>query len=311
MQTALTLQDPHSIRAYFTKILELRNSGIEYPVDLDEVWPLAYARKDSAVKILKKTFIEGIDFQPLRQKAKQVHGGQNKEDFKLSVACLEYFIARKVRPVFEVYREVFHKAHETLTKVKEVVKPAVEKLEARVKYLEAKLASNERTHQNEIKNLQFRLTNNQSQLEFYQNHSKELREQWRNAEERCFKESDLMLKMLDEVLDLREKVMSLDALKTTPSASQPHAQVELPGISTGTRINRLVRQYATDHSDKISFEETWNWLYREFRDRFHVDPLRFTLKKNETRIGKINEMGMIEQLLAVAEHLLLPAQMVA
>lgn len=27
----------------------------------------------------------------------------------LSIPCLEYFIARKVRPVFEVYRKVFHK----------------------------------------------------------------------------------------------------------------------------------------------------------------------------------------------------------
>ena len=27
----------------------------------------------------------------------------------LSVPCLEFFIARKVRPVFEVYRQVFHK----------------------------------------------------------------------------------------------------------------------------------------------------------------------------------------------------------
>lgn len=27
----------------------------------------------------------------------------------LSIPCLEFFIARKVRPVFEVYRQVFHK----------------------------------------------------------------------------------------------------------------------------------------------------------------------------------------------------------
>ena len=31
-------------------------------------------------------------------------------DYYLSTSCLEYFIARKVRPVFEVYRQVFHKA---------------------------------------------------------------------------------------------------------------------------------------------------------------------------------------------------------
>ena len=32
----------------------------------------------------------------------------------LSVPCLEFFIARKVRPVFEVYRKVFHKVVDTV-----------------------------------------------------------------------------------------------------------------------------------------------------------------------------------------------------
>lgn len=34
--------------------------------------------------------------------------------FMLSVPCLEFFIARKVRPVFEVYRKVFHKVVDTV-----------------------------------------------------------------------------------------------------------------------------------------------------------------------------------------------------
>ncbi len=35
--------------------------------------------------------------------------GRPTQVFMLSVSCLEFFIARKVRPVFEVYRKVFHK----------------------------------------------------------------------------------------------------------------------------------------------------------------------------------------------------------
>lgn len=35
-------------------------------------------------------------------------GGNNKVDYYLTVSCMEFFIARKVRPVFEVYRKVFH-----------------------------------------------------------------------------------------------------------------------------------------------------------------------------------------------------------
>ena len=33
-------------------------------------------------------------------------------EYWLSVSCLEFFIARKVREVFDVYREVFHAAIE-------------------------------------------------------------------------------------------------------------------------------------------------------------------------------------------------------
>lgn len=36
-------------------------------------------------------------------------GGRPINEYKLSVSCLEYFIVKKVRPVFEVYRKVFHK----------------------------------------------------------------------------------------------------------------------------------------------------------------------------------------------------------
>nr|DAF71380.1 MAG TPA: hypothetical protein [Caudoviricetes sp.] len=35
--------------------------------------------------------------------------GRPQNTYMLSIPCLEYLIARKVRPVFEVYRQVFHK----------------------------------------------------------------------------------------------------------------------------------------------------------------------------------------------------------
>lgn len=92
----------------------------EFPVNLDEVWPLVYSRKDKAVRALKEgeSFFEGIDYILLPQNGeqdgnngKQVNswGGNNQVTYMLSVPCLEFFIARKVRPVFEVYRQVFHK----------------------------------------------------------------------------------------------------------------------------------------------------------------------------------------------------------
>lgn len=41
--------------------------------------------------------------------------GRPSKDYMLTVSCMEFFIARKVRAVFEVYRQVFHKATTTST----------------------------------------------------------------------------------------------------------------------------------------------------------------------------------------------------
>lgn len=103
------------IKSYFEEVLKLSKDSKEFPVNLDDVWPLVFGRKQEAVRALKndKLFVENIDFQPLRKDAQRSDNGQfnggDKVTYMLSVPCLEFFIARKVRPVFEVYRQVFHK----------------------------------------------------------------------------------------------------------------------------------------------------------------------------------------------------------
>ena len=105
------------IKRYFKAILELSKLDVPYPVNLDYVWMLAYSRKDKAVTALKENFIESIDYQVFHQKGENPKGGRPTIEYHLSVSCLEYFIARKVRPVFDVYREVFHKVNEIAPKV--------------------------------------------------------------------------------------------------------------------------------------------------------------------------------------------------
>ena len=105
------------IKRYFKTILELSKLNVPYPVNLDYVWMLAYSRKDNATKELTKNFIQDIDYQISRQKAENSKGGRPSIEYHLSVSCLEYFIARKVRPVFDVYREVFHKVNEIVPKI--------------------------------------------------------------------------------------------------------------------------------------------------------------------------------------------------
>ena len=100
------------IKTYFQKVLELKQSNEDFPVSLDDVWPLVYADKGKAVRALKGNFIEDVDFVSFTQNGKRETGATQTTNYKLSVSCMEYFIARKVRSVFEVYRQVFHKAAE-------------------------------------------------------------------------------------------------------------------------------------------------------------------------------------------------------
>jgi hypothetical protein len=94
------------IKMYFNAILKLQSASEEFPVNLDEVWMLVYNRRDYAVDALKKDFIENEDFICTSVKTEV---GSNKFDYYLTVSCLEYFIVKKIRSVFEVYRKVFHK----------------------------------------------------------------------------------------------------------------------------------------------------------------------------------------------------------
>ena len=109
------------IKAYFEEVLRMSKDSEEFPVNLDEVWPLVFGRKEEAVRALKndRLFVENIDYQVLRRNAENLdsftqrcvkpQAGRPTNIYMLSVPCLEFFIARKLRPVFEVYRQVFHK----------------------------------------------------------------------------------------------------------------------------------------------------------------------------------------------------------
>ncbi len=100
------------LRSYFNSVLELSKSDNEFPINLDEVWMLVYPRKDHAVRALKENFIEGVDFKPLPKNGERSENGRFSSggiDYYLTISCMEFFIARKVRPVFEVYRQVFHR----------------------------------------------------------------------------------------------------------------------------------------------------------------------------------------------------------
>ena len=104
---------PSDIERYFRGVLALDQQDKVFSVNLDDVWRLAYNRKDAAVRALKANFIENVDYLSLPQNVERSEDGtfiSGGTDYYLTSACLEYFVARKIRPVFEVYRRVFHHA---------------------------------------------------------------------------------------------------------------------------------------------------------------------------------------------------------
>ena len=98
------------IKRYFNAVLKLSQADNEFPINFDEVWMLVYKDKHKAIEELKDKFIEDVDFQAVTQKVECANGigSSRRINYYLTVPCMEFFIARKVRPVFEVYRKVFH-----------------------------------------------------------------------------------------------------------------------------------------------------------------------------------------------------------
>ena len=52
------------LKDYFAGVMTLARSSEQFPVNLDDVWPLVYVSKGDAVRALKKSdlFIEGVDY---------------------------------------------------------------------------------------------------------------------------------------------------------------------------------------------------------------------------------------------------------
>lgn len=99
-----------TIKKYFEVVFRLYKSGEMFPVDLDEVWPLVYSRKDNAVRMLIDSgeFMEGVDYQVFRRNAENSSKvGRSANGYMITVKCMEFLVARKERKIFDIYRQVF------------------------------------------------------------------------------------------------------------------------------------------------------------------------------------------------------------
>lgn len=140
----IVLSDDLSIRSYFEKVLNLSKLGDKFPVNLDDVWPLVYSAKEKAVRALVSSdqFMQGIDYEILATNGKNTTVGRPVNVYMISISCMEYFIARKVRSVFNVYRDVFHKVINKIpSSYSEALRMYADEVEARERAeKEAKLA---------------------------------------------------------------------------------------------------------------------------------------------------------------------------
>lgn len=140
----IVLSDDLSIRSYFEKVLNLSKLGDKFPVNLDDVWPLVYSAKEKAVRALVSSdqFMQGIDYEILATNGENTTVGRPVNVYMISISCMEYFIARKVRSVFNVYRDVFHKVINKIpSSYSEALRMYVDEVEARERAeKEAKLA---------------------------------------------------------------------------------------------------------------------------------------------------------------------------
>ena len=50
------------LKQYFMGIVELNKSSEEFPINLDDIWPIGYTRRDNAIRDLKNGFYEGEDY---------------------------------------------------------------------------------------------------------------------------------------------------------------------------------------------------------------------------------------------------------
>lgn len=140
----IVLSDDLSIRSYFEKVLNLSKLGDKFPVNLDDVWPLVYSAKEKAVRALVSSnqFMQGIDYEILATNGENTTVGRPVNVYMISISCMEYFIARKVRSVFNVYRDVFHKVINKIpSSYSEALRMYADEVEARERAeKEAKLA---------------------------------------------------------------------------------------------------------------------------------------------------------------------------
>jgi hypothetical protein len=82
-KTVLTESGEKRLRAYFSSVRNYAKKGEKFPVDFDDVWPLAYKNKSDALVGLKKHFEENTDYIKMEEKSKRKNKKSNSSSNEL------------------------------------------------------------------------------------------------------------------------------------------------------------------------------------------------------------------------------------
>jgi hypothetical protein len=101
----------------------------------------------------------------------------------------------------------------------------------------------------------------------------------------------------EEVIETRKEAIA--HLKFLPEPS-----VQVAELKPKEQLNRMVRDYAIVNN--VAFGFVYNWIYREFRDRYHID-LKVRGTNNKPKLSGTeyaDKYSMIDKLYAVASEVL-------
>lgn len=112
-------------------------------------------------------------------------------------------------------------------------------------------------------------------------------------------EQERRMKQMEEQLANMERIRieAEESIKQLPAPT-----IEAQPVSTRMQLNRLIRDFVQQTG--CTYSEIWRLVYREFRDRYHIDlPTRAKNAKCKP-LDLCEQIGMIDELYAVASVIL-------
>lgn len=257
-----------------SRIFEFLEADDDCTVEIELLLDLGvYSRKDHAVSALKRIFTEDIDFS--RTRGKTPSGGRPSDSYLLTSDCFKEMCLMAESDMGRMVRRYYITVEKRWKKQRK---------------------SSTITVQSDPLTAQLLAQSQQMMLQ---------------TQQMILQIAAMTQQQGVQIAAVVEKINEVEAIQQEAIASldevaQP--EVEAEELSTRAKLNRLVRDYSV--ANAVHFQEVWRRVYREFRDRYHVD-LKQRAKNIQANGGKkftsldiCEQLGRIEELYAVAFDLL-------